>query len=50
VAIWYAAGGAVCLAAGAVMLARPDLLDIERAGRQALASPSADGLPEYTGR
>ena len=32
VAIWYAAGGALCLAVGAVMLARPDLLDIERAG------------------
>jgi DHA3 family macrolide efflux protein-like MFS transporter len=35
VAIWYAAGGAVCLAAGAVMVARPDLLDIERAQTQA---------------
>ena len=33
VAIWYVAGGALCLAVGAVMLARPDLLDIERAGK-----------------
>ena len=35
VAIWYVAGGALCLAAGALMLARPDLLDIERAGKEA---------------
>lgn len=34
VAIWYVAGGALCLTVGAVMLARPDLLDIERAGKE----------------
>jgi hypothetical protein len=38
VAIWYLAGGALCLAVGAVMLARPDLLDIERAGKEVLGS------------
>ena len=32
VATWYVAGGALCLAVGAVMLVRPDLLDIERTG------------------
>lgn len=29
VAVWYVAGGTLCLAVGAVMLARPDVIDIE---------------------
>jgi DHA3 family macrolide efflux protein-like MFS transporter len=41
VASWYVAGGALCLAAGAVMLARPDLLDLERAGEGAPGPPAA---------
>ena len=39
VAVWYVAGGALCLAVGALMLARPDLLDIGRAGKGVLGSP-----------
>ena len=45
VAIWYVAAGALCLAAGAVMLARPDLLDIERAGQEVLGSPPEPPSP-----
>ena len=45
VAVWYVAAGALCLAVGAVMLARPDFLDIERAGKEVLASPPEPPSP-----
>ena len=45
VAFWYGAGGALCLAVGAVMLARSDLLDIERAGREVVGSPPEPPSP-----
>ena len=45
VAFWYVAAGALCLAGGAVMLARPDLLDIERAGNEVLGSPPEPHSP-----
>jgi DHA3 family macrolide efflux protein-like MFS transporter len=45
VAIWHVAAGALCLAVGAVMLARPDLLDIEGAGKEVLGSPPEPPTP-----
>jgi DHA3 family macrolide efflux protein-like MFS transporter len=34
---WYVASGALCLAIGSLMLARPSIVDIERAGDEAAA-------------